>query len=221
MNRGRTMAEEGFFARWSRRKAQAGQAPSDERPLPARTAVPLPAPPAAAVPEPNALEPRAPEPRAPEAVPESAPPTLEEALRLQPGADVSRFMAADVDQTVRHAALKKLFADPHFNRMDGLDVYIEDYTQFTPVPQAVLRRLVQAQALGLWRDERTWPQGSKAKPDGADGGNVSQCGSEAMSEPAVDAGREPPHDENLDLQLQSHDAAGRSGPEEGAEPGGH
>ncbi|MFN3415459.1 MAG: DUF3306 domain-containing protein [Caldimonas sp.] len=212
------MAEEGFLARWSRRKAQAGQAQPDAGPAqpPVPDAVPLgpPGPPAAVPAEVSAPA------DAPAAAPASPPPTLEDAQRLDPGADVSRFMAPDVDRTVRHAALKKLFSDPHFNRMDGLDVYIEDYTQFTPVSQTVLRRMVQAQALGLWREERTPNEGPEAKPHGADGGNVPQCPDPATSEPAADAGREPAHDEDPDLQLQSHDAPGRGGPEPGAGSGG-
>lgn len=208
------MAEEGFLARWSRRKAQASQAQPN--------AGPVQPPPDAAPPGPPAAVPAEVPPPAddPAAAPASPPPTLEDVQRLDPGADVSRFMAPDVDQTVRHAALKKLFSDPHFNRMDGLDVYIEDYTQFTPVPQAVLRRMVQAQALGLWREERTRMERPEAKPDGANGGNVTQCPDPATSAPAVDAGREPAHDEDPDLQLQSHDAPGRGGPEPGAGPGG-
>jgi hypothetical protein len=209
------MAEEGFLARWSRRKAQAGQAQPDAGPV--QPPVPDAAPPGPPAAVPAEVSPPAGDPAA---APASPPPTLEDVQRLDPGADVSRFMAPDVDQTVRHAALKKLFSDPHFNRMDGLDVYIEDYTQFTPVPQAVLRRMVQAQALGLWREERTPVERPEAKPDGADGGNVTQCPDPATSEPAVDAGREPAHDEDPDLQLQSHDAPGRGGPEPGAGPGG-
>jgi hypothetical protein len=58
-----------------------------------------------------------------------------------------------VDESVRRVALKKLFADPHFNVMDGLDVYIDDYSKPDPIPAALLRSLNQARGLRLFDDE--------------------------------------------------------------------
>lgn len=75
------------------------------------------------------------------------PPTLDDVALLTSEADFSRFVAPGVDETVRRSALKKLFADPHFNVMDGLDVYIEDYHNFTPIPAAVLAALDHARSL--------------------------------------------------------------------------
>jgi hypothetical protein len=43
--------------------------------------------------------------------------------------------------------MKKLFTDPHFNVMDGLDIYIDDYTKFEPIPAAMLAMLVHAKPL--------------------------------------------------------------------------
>jgi hypothetical protein len=40
-----------------------------------------------------------------------------------------------------------LFQDPHFNVMDGLDTYIDDYTKADPIPEAMLRGLNQARGL--------------------------------------------------------------------------
>ena len=54
---------------------------------------------------------------------------------------------------VKNAAMKKLFADPHFNVMDGLDTYIDDYGRADPIPKAMLRQMVQARVLGLLDDE--------------------------------------------------------------------
>src|SRR5690606_24143638 len=42
---------------------------------------------------------------------------------LTPQSDFSPFMQAGVDAATRNAALAQLFRDPHFNVMDGLDVY--------------------------------------------------------------------------------------------------
>ena len=40
--------------------------------------------------------------------------------------------------------MKKLFSDPHFNVMDGLDTYIDDYGKPDPIPLSMLRRMNQA-----------------------------------------------------------------------------
>ena len=78
--------------------------------------------------------------------------------------------------------MKKLFAsDPHFNVMDGLDTYIDDYNKFEPIPKSMLRQLVSARALGLIDDELE----EQPKPDNA-----------------------ATH-EDADLQLQPDDAAGQ------------
>ena len=57
--------------------------------------------------------------------------------------DFKAFMHAKVEETVKRAALKKLFADPRFNVMDGLDTYIGDYTQSDTIPPEMLARLEQ------------------------------------------------------------------------------
>jgi hypothetical protein len=80
------------------------------------------------------------------AVPAPAP-TLEDVAALGRDADFSRFMQRDVDETVRRGALKKLFSDPHFNRMDGLDIYIDDYNKFEPLPEAMLAMLEHAKSV--------------------------------------------------------------------------
>jgi hypothetical protein len=58
--------------------------------------------------------------------------------------DFGKFMTAKVDEGVRRAALKKLFSDPRFNVMDGLDVYIDDYSKEDPIAPAVLAQLRHA-----------------------------------------------------------------------------
>jgi hypothetical protein len=51
--------------------------------------------------------------------------------------DYQAFLQTTVDEDTRRSALKKLFSDPHFNQMDGLDVYVDDYTKFEPMPAAM------------------------------------------------------------------------------------
>jgi hypothetical protein len=160
--------EDNFFTRWSRRKAEAAP------------------PPPAVVEAPVVAAERAPsEPPAP-------PPTLEDTATLTPTSDFTRFVAADVTPEVKSAALKKLFADPHFNVMDGLDTYIDDYNKPDPLPDSWLRQMVQSQLLGLFADEETKP--------------------ETQPEPAP----APAANEDPDLQLQPVDDLGRAGPEPGA-----
>ena len=65
--------------------------------------------------------------------------------------DFSAFMKPDVDPAVQQAALKKMFTDPHFIVMDGLDIYIDDYSKPDPLPPGMLERMVQSDMLNLFR----------------------------------------------------------------------
>ena len=58
--------------------------------------------------------------------------------------DFKAFMGAKVEEGVKRAALKKLFADPRFNVMDGLDTYIDDYTKADPISEELLAQLQHA-----------------------------------------------------------------------------
>jgi len=78
---------------------------------------------------------------------ELPPPGMEDVQQLGIDSDYARFIAAGVDEEVKRAALKKLFADPHFNVMDGLDVYVGDYSVSESIPPAMLSQLHHAKAL--------------------------------------------------------------------------
>jgi hypothetical protein len=124
---------------------------------------------------------------------EVPPPTLDDVAQLTKESDYTRFIAPDVEPGVKNAAMKKLFAsDPHFNVMDGLDTYIDDYNKFEPLTKSMLRQLVSARALGLIDDELE----EQPKPDNVD------------------------LHENAAVQLQPDDAAGRRLADEGAGPVG-
>jgi hypothetical protein len=130
------MNDDSFLSRWSRRKAAARQG----QPL-----APEPAPLVPADPPVRAAQPPA------EPAPAAEPlPTLADAALLRPGDSIARFVARGVDETVKRAALKTLFADPHFHVMDGLDTYIDDYGKPDPIPLDVLRRMRQSETLGLF-----------------------------------------------------------------------
>jgi hypothetical protein len=75
------------------------------------------------------------------------PPTMADVALLTPESDFSAFVRQDVDADVRRTALKKLFADPHFNTMDRLDVYIDDYNKPSPMSDAMLASLRHAKSV--------------------------------------------------------------------------
>ncbi|MFZ5556953.1 MAG: DUF3306 domain-containing protein [Pseudomonadota bacterium] len=60
---------------------------------------------------------------------------------LTPDSDFAPFMHPKVEQVLRRTAIKKLFSDPHFNVMDGLDIYIDDYSKFEAIEPDVLASL--------------------------------------------------------------------------------
>ena len=76
--------------------------------------------------------------------PEPLPPV--ESLTFE--SDFTGFMKPDVDPALRREALKTLLKDPRFNVMDGLDVYIDDYSKPDPLPEGWLEKLNQLKHLG-------------------------------------------------------------------------
>ena len=181
-----------FFGRWSQRKVQARHValPADEPTKPAEPAkssaevsqAPVGSPVAATG---NGLQPEA-----------ATQPTLEDVAKLTVDSDYSAFAVRNVDSKIRNAAMRKLFAgDPHFNVMDGLDVYIDDYSVGVPIPKSMMRQMVQARFLGLLDDELV----DQDKPPSADlPARLAANDNRALHE-------------NTDLQLQRDDAAGHSG----------
>jgi Protein of unknown function (DUF3306) len=61
-------------------------------------------------------------------------------------------MKPDVDEGLKRQALKKLFQDPHYNTMDMLDVYVDDYSKPDPLPEGWLARLKQMDRLGHYQE---------------------------------------------------------------------
>jgi hypothetical protein len=209
----------GFLARWSRRKAEARLCnelpdPAEKSPLPEPVALQeKPAGPEAA-PDTRALSSEclpAVAPTATSGANAPAPLTLADVAKLDPESDFTPFLRADVASDVKNAALKKLFADPHFNRMDGLDVYIDDYSVPSPLPQHLLAKMAQAKFLGLVKDsaEETLARLADAPPSAAAEEVPARTASDAPGAESID------HHEDADLQLQPHDDAGRAGAEQG------
>ena len=80
------------------------------------------------------------------------PPVLPRIEELTQDSDFRGFLHPKVDAKLRHAAMRKLFSDPHFNVMDGLDVYIDDYSKSDPIPPEMLAGLKQAQKILRWSE---------------------------------------------------------------------
>jgi hypothetical protein len=102
--------------------------------------------------------------------------------------DYQAFFQQPVADELRRAALKKLFADPHFNQMDMLDVYVDDYTQFEPLPAALRMRLPSARAF-LPDSERAALEAAEA-PTGAAGDTPESKVAAAGGESRPDDGGE-------------------------------
>jgi hypothetical protein len=139
-----------FLNRWSRRKhaARRGAALPEPDPPPAAEAPPAPGAsmPAAETPAPEL-------------------PPVESLKGLE--SEYKDFLRPDVDPATRSAALRKLFGDPHFNQMDGLDTYIDDYSKEDPIPPAMLRALNQARTLGLFEKEEREEEEARKKAEGS------------------------------------------------------
>jgi hypothetical protein len=116
------------------------------------------------------------------AQPEAAAPAVElpalDSLNFE--SDFKAFMQAKVEEGVKRAALKKLFSDPRFNVMDGLDVYIDDYTKgetLTPEMVALLEHAKNTLLGPKQQEEEKLAEkapepDSKPKDDGPPGQNA-------------------------------------------------
>ena len=107
-----------------------------------------------------------PEPAAPPAE-AKAPTELADPTTLGFDDDFTAYLGAQVPAALKRAAMAKLFADPRFNEMDGLDVYIEDYN-LVPNLSAEERELLAHAREVLSRvptDDRQAPQPTEPVPE--------------------------------------------------------
>jgi len=139
------MSGEGFLSRWSKRKAeQVGPEPvADLVELNPSTGKPL----EAKMPESAGQSDTLPDALSDTAQPKSPLPAIES---LTNESDFTPFMARDVSPEMRNQAMKKLFTDPHYNIMDGLDTYIDDYGKPDPLPEGWLQMMNQSKTLRLF-----------------------------------------------------------------------
>ena len=205
---------DGFLGRWSRRKLDA----KDGKPLQAEPEQEIASPagvisaPADAIPAQDAAE--------TPALQDSPPaPTLEDARALTADSDFRPFAARGVAPEVRNAAMKKLFTDPHFNVMDRLDTYIDDYSQPDPIPRSMLRQLTSAKFLGLFDEEEKREAQEEASKKSAAATEVADDPTAQsvaqLAQPPVVPPVQP--DDDPDLRLQQDHASPGKNPGDGAE----
>jgi uncharacterized protein DUF3306 len=197
---GRVQAPPGSAAHRSRADEREGVVGPPESASPASGAMPAAAP--------AALVPSSPGRASPDTAP-ALPPI--ESLTID--SDFSPFMRPGVDESVRRSALRKLLRDPRFNVMDGLDVYIDDYSKPSPIEPEIVRTLVQARYLFDPPQTRV-----------NDAGCVEDVSAEAMqarqaveaSAHDVQSGEAPPHAEPASSQDADAEVAGQGSANAGA-----
>ena len=162
--------------------------------------------------------------------PETPLPTMADVHQLTAESDFSPFVAKNVSPEVRNTAMKKLFTDPHYNVMDRLDIYIDDYSQPDPIPESMLRQMVSAKFLNLFKAEEEAEAAAekaaleaktgKTDPLVGDDANtvsmqsVAQSNTENLPIQTIDLSAPPltpisgPNDDHSDLRLQQNHAAG-------------
>ena len=166
--------DESFLRRWSRLKttadaaavapAQAGaQSPADVAPVETGAQSP-------SVPEPTPLPP---------------------VESLTPESDFAPFMRGDTDPQLRATALKKLFDDPRFNVMDGLDVYIDDYSKPDPLPEGWLEKMNQVARLGIFQPKEEPAEADSARPQALEGEGAHAPLPSAETQPPDESSNEP------------------------------
>lgn len=168
----------GFLIRWSRRKRAIA------------AGAPLPEPVVAVPPAPVV-----------DASTDDAP-LIDPAL-LNFADDFTPYLKARVAPALKKAALKKLFADPSFNEIDGLDVYLEDYNLVLDLSAADLALLNHAKT--VLRTIR----GAETDDTGVAAGAVASAHDSAVAE------NDARQDESA--QIASQNLSGTSAPE-GVDP---
>lgn len=170
----------GFLDRWSRRKlASAGKALLADAPVTGEASAPV----AQDVRVPAGPRPA---PAAEAGVETAAPSAVEAQLPAVEGltlaSDFTAFLKDEVSEALRRKALQKLFADPHFNRMDGLDIYIDDYSLPDPIPPEAMAKLKSA---------REWLMANESEVEAVEAETAAEADAFALPADRTDAADVP------------------------------
>ncbi|HEX9181637.1 MAG TPA: DUF3306 domain-containing protein [Burkholderiales bacterium] len=107
-------------------------------------------------------------------------PALPPVDKLTPESDFAPFMHPKVAQAVRRVALKKLFADPHFNVPDLNEAYSGDWTGGDPISEELLKTLNQARTV-LYREEEEAKQAEQAREAPATGAQADEASAQTAA----------------------------------------
>ena len=193
------MSTGGFLSRWSKRKLAASLAAASE---PAAAEAGATAHAAARIVADPATEPPASVAREAQdrAAIEAALPPVED---LTLASDFTAFLKEEVSESLRRQALKKLFADPHFNQMDGLDIYIDDYSIADPIPPSMMEKL---------RHAREWLDDVEEKTEDEAAGAREEVANEAVGE--ADGAPRAVQDDDADVSAEAGAESGSNAPDE-------
>jgi len=97
--------------------------------------------------------------------------------------EYTEFLKAGVDENLRRSALKKLFADPHFENFERFEAYCEDFTKGEPIPLAMLKTLEHAKDL-LFGDEEKKDAPPEAEKSAAE--PPTEAAAKAQGEPRAE-----------------------------------
>ncbi len=193
------MSAGGFLSRWSKRKLAASLSAASQ---PAAAEAGMTAGADAKVSVDAAADPSAGvagEARDRAAVEAALPPVEELTL----ASDFTAFLKEEVSESLRRQALKKLFADPHFNQMDGLDIYIDDYSIADPIPPSMMEKL---------RHAREWLDDVEEKTEDEAAGAREEVANEAVGE--ADGAPRAVQDDDADVSAEAGAASGSNAPDE-------
>jgi len=218
--------EGGFLSRWSQRKVALAKGDVLAEPQAPLQPLAQPLPQAPAVQDAAQVRQDSTLPSATPAPAELPPPlTLDDVKLLTGDSDFAPFMARSVPPEVKNAAMKKLFTDPHYNVMDRLDIYIDDYSQPDPLPESMLRQMASAKFLKLFDEAEETEEAEKAEeapPENRPENAISVPELSSPSEPQTGVHSQPTaqpsHTQDADphLRLQPNHAAEPETPRDSA-----
>jgi Protein of unknown function (DUF3306) len=136
-----TQENEAFLDRWSRLKRERPAQVADKPAVPETKAEPAP------------------------------PPPLPPVEQLKPESDFTPFMNPKVDAQTRRSALKKLFADAHYNIPDPFEAYSEDYTQSETIPEKMLKAINRVRDVAVKGEEQVAEEERVAEAVRTEAGN--------------------------------------------------
>jgi hypothetical protein len=127
-----------------------------------------------------------PQERAPPAPPaksdQDAPPVLPPVADLNSDSDFVPFMNPKVADETRRSALKKLFADAHFNEPDLFEPYSKDFTKSEPIPEKMLKAINRVRDVAVKGEENVVEEERLAEAARAEAGKTESAAASAPTQ---------------------------------------